>query len=252
MTMNMPDTFNYLEGDAFSFACHPGISCFTECCRDLNLVLTPYDLLRLKKSLNLSSADFLDQYTVIKPNVHNGFPAVLLKMMEDERRRCPFVTPTGCRIYEDRPGACRIYPIGRGVSKTQGQEGTREIHFVVKEAHCQGFGEPKEWTVGDWSQDQGLTPYSFYNDLWTEIITHKGSLISEEGLSQKLQMFFMVSYNLDQFRQFVFKSTFLKRFDFPEETLRKMGSDDEELLKQGLKWLKFVLFGERVISLRKE
>lgn len=248
--MNAPETFTYLEGDAFSFACHPGLSCFTECCRELNLVLTPYDLLRLKKCLALDSADLLEQYTIIKPNEHNGFPAVMLKMGEDERRRCPFVTPAGCRIYEDRPGACRIYPIGRGASKTQGQEGTREIYFVVREAHCRGFSEPREWTVSHWSHDQGLTPYTFFNDLWTEIITHKGSLISKEALPQKLQMFFMASYNLDQFRQFVFKSTFLKRFDLPEETVRKLESDDEELLKLGLDWLKFVLFGEKVIPLR--
>ncbi len=248
--MKPPETFTYLEGDAFSFACHSDLSCFTECCRDLNLVLTPYDILRLKKSLALTSADLLDQYTTIKPHEHNGFPAVLLKMQDDEGRRCPFVTPAGCRIYEDRPGACRIYPIGRGSSRTKGQEGAREIFFVVKESHCRGFYEPKEWTVSDWSKDQGLKPYTFYNDLWTEIITHKGSLGPEEMVPQKLQMFFMASYNLDQFRQFVFKSTFLQRFLIPEETVRKMESDDEELLKLGLEWLKFVLFGEKVIPLK--
>ncbi len=247
--MKISDPFEPLEGDSFSFACHPGIPCFTECCRDLNLVLTPYDLLRMKKSLILSSEALLDQYAVIKPNEHNGFPAVLLKMGEDERRRCPFVTPAGCRIYEDRPGACRIYPIGRGASKAQGQ-GTREIYFVVKEAHCQGFCEPKLWTVGEWCKDQGLTPYTLHNDLWTEIITHKGSLITEEGLSQKLQMFFMASYNLDQFRRFVFQSSFLKRFALPEETVRKMETDDEELLQLAFRWLKFVLFGEKAIPLK--
>ena len=31
----------------FTFACHPGVPCFTECCRELDLALTPYDVLRL-------------------------------------------------------------------------------------------------------------------------------------------------------------------------------------------------------------
>lgn len=248
--MNNQDPFEYLEGDTFSFACHPGVSCFTECCRDLNLVLTPYDILRLKKRLGLTSDDFIDQLTVIKANEHNGFPAVLLKMGEDERRTCPFVTPSGCRIYEDRPGACRIYPIGRASSRTQGQEGAKEFFFVVREAHCQGFREPRDWTIEAWSQDQGLSPYTVFNDLWTEIITHKGPPRSQDAVSQKLQMFFMASYNLDQFRRFVFQSSFLKRFMIPEERVKQMESDDEELLKLAFEWLKFVLYGEKTLPVR--
>ena len=248
--MAAQEPFDFLEGESFSFACHPGVTCFTECCRDLNLGLTPYDLLRLRKALNLNSSELLDQYTIIKPNEHNGFPAVGLKMNEDERRTCPFVTLAGCRIYEDRPGACRIYPIGRASSRTQGQAGAREFFFVVKEAHCQGFQEPRPWTVTSWGEDQGLGPYTVYNDLWMEIITHKGGLSSKEAVAQKLQMFSMASYNLDQFRQFVFKSTFLQRFSIPEETVKKMEEDDEELLKLAMQWLKFFLFGEKTIPLR--
>lgn len=250
--MSTQEQIEYLEGDSFSFACHSGLACFTDCCRNLNLALTPYDILRLKKSLGLTSSDFLDQFAIIKPNEQNGFPAVLLKMMADEGQPCPFVTPTGCRIYDDRPGACRIYPLGRASSRTKGQEGAREFYFVVRESHCQGFRESRSWTTTTWSQNQGLSPYSFYNDLWTEIITHKGTFTSPEAVDQKLQMFFMASYNLDQFRQFVFKSTFLKRFVIPEEMVGKMKEDDEELLKLAFKWLKFVLFGEKVFLLRQD
>jgi uncharacterized protein len=250
--MDHPQPFEYLEDNTFSFACHPGLSCFTECCRDLRLALTPYDILRLKNRLGLSSDEFLDQYTTIKPGEHNGFPAALLKMEEDVRRTCPFVTPSGCRLYEDRPGACRIYPIGRASSRTQGQGRAREFHFVVKEEHCLGFNEPKPWTIELWSLDQGLRPYSFFNDEWTEIITHKGSLGSGETVSRKMQMFFMACYNLDKFRRFVFGSTFLHRFNIPEETINRIKTDDEELLKMSFQWLKFSLFGESGIPLRQE
>jgi uncharacterized protein len=244
--------FNFLEGDTFSFACHPGVSCFTECCRDLKLVLTPYDLLRLKKALGLVSSDLLDQFVVIKPQEFNGFPGVFLKMKEDERHTCPFVSPEGCNVYKDRPGACRIYPIGRASSKTKGQDEAKEFHFLVKEDHCLGFDEVNEWSVKGWSQDQGLEPYTFFNDCWTGIIQHKGSLGPEALIPQKLQMFFMASYNLDQFRQFVLKSTFLKRFFISEERIQKIESDDEELLRLAFQWLKQVLFGEMIIPLRQE
>ena len=35
----------------FKFSCHPKVSCFNQCCRDVNIFLTPYDVLRMKKRL---------------------------------------------------------------------------------------------------------------------------------------------------------------------------------------------------------
>jgi hypothetical protein len=49
----------------FKFKCHPGVACFTECCRDINIILTPYDIIRLKNRLDLSSEEFLALYTRI-------------------------------------------------------------------------------------------------------------------------------------------------------------------------------------------
>ena len=37
--------------DTFQFACHPGVSCFNRCCGDVNIFLSPYDVLRLKTGL---------------------------------------------------------------------------------------------------------------------------------------------------------------------------------------------------------
>jgi Fe-S-cluster containining protein len=242
----------YLDDETFSFACHPGLTCFNECCRDLKLVLTPYDILRLKKHLGLSSMDFLDRYVDIETGAHNNFPGVFLKMNQDQGRTCPFVTPAGCRVYPDRPGACRIYPLGRGSSKTKGQPATRELFFTIRENHCRGFEEPRSWSAETWMGDQGLVPYNYFNDLWMEIITHKGSLGAEETISKKLQMFFMASYNLDQFRQFVLKTRFLERFEVPETLERPIREDDEALLRLALQWLPFAFWGEPTLKLKED
>jgi hypothetical protein len=250
--METAETFDYLGQEPFSFACHPSLPCFTECCRDLKLVLTPYDILRLKHRLGLSSGDFLDRFTETKLGEHRGFPGVLLAMRDNELRTCPFVSPSGCRVYEDRPGACRIYPLGRASSLTRGQPESRQFYFLVRESHCRGFQEPTCWTVESWSANQGLEMYALFNDLWTAIITHKGSLGPQEFIPKKLQMFFMASYNLDPFRQFVFGSKFLTRFDLDRETLRKIENEDEALLKLAFKWLNFALFGEKTLLIRKD
>ena len=57
-------------------------------------------------------------------------------------------------------------------------------------------------------------------------------------------MFFMVSYNIDKFRKFVFESTFLERFELDAETIEKIKTDEVELLKFGVNWLKGILFKE--------
>ena len=50
----------------FKFRCHKDIKCFTKCCSNIDILLTPYDVLRLKKRLKLSSAEFLSNYTYVK------------------------------------------------------------------------------------------------------------------------------------------------------------------------------------------
>src|SRR5210317_1000027 len=113
--MQFPDNVTRLCGQKpFSFGCHPKVSCFTECCRELDLILTPYDVLRLCRELLIKPADFIERYVVEELDENGVFPVLYLGMVDDGRASCPFVSRDGCRVYNGRPGACRAYPIGRG------------------------------------------------------------------------------------------------------------------------------------------
>ena len=105
---NEQGSFYPLKAGTFKFRCHKDIPCFTECCADLKLLLTPYDILRLKNRLDLSSDAFLEKYSKTILDNNARFPMIRLQMLDDNKKRCPFVTPDGCSVYEDRPGACRI------------------------------------------------------------------------------------------------------------------------------------------------
>ncbi len=50
------------ENSRFKFRCHKGVSCFTACCSNINIVLPPYDLLRLRKRLGMTTEEFINQY----------------------------------------------------------------------------------------------------------------------------------------------------------------------------------------------
>ena len=96
----------------FTFTCGPELPCFTVCCSNLDLLLTPYDLLRLQRRLGLSSEQFLARYTERQLRGRAGLPFLFLRMREDDKKSCPFLTPQGCAVYSDRPLACRLYPLG--------------------------------------------------------------------------------------------------------------------------------------------
>lgn len=109
------DIIRPLTEDRLRFLCHRKIACFNACCADLCLVLTPYDILRIKRHLGLTSSTFLEDYT--EPHEgHPAFPLIRLKMGDDKIHSCPFVTDAGCSVYEDRPVSCRLYPLGRAAT----------------------------------------------------------------------------------------------------------------------------------------
>jgi hypothetical protein len=63
-------------------------------------------------------------------------------------------------------------------------------------------------------------------------------------------MAFMATYNIDRFRDFVFHSSFLKRYKVKAAVLKKLKADDEELLKFGFDWVKLFLWNIKTKKIR--
>jgi hypothetical protein len=235
----------------FSFSCHRGLSCFSKCCADVNIFLTPYDVLRMKKALDLSSDEFLEKYTLPLILEEQQLPVALLKMGDDKQKKCPFVTPEGCGIYPDRPWACRMYPLGLASSKPAG--GDEEFCFIVEEdSVCFGFQEDREWTVKAWLDNQEVDTYNKKSEAYMQLTMHKRFQEGKKLGPSKVQMFYQTCYNLDRFRRGLFESTFFNRFDVEPETIEKIRTDDEALLDFGLGWLRFSLFGESTLKIKDE
>lgn len=234
-----------------TFNCHPGVKCFTACCSNVNIALPPYDLMRIKKRLGITTAEFMEKYGEIEILEKTLLPVVTMRMSSDGRRSCPFVTEKGCTIYEDRPNICRYYPVGMATLRKQDAEkGKDEFYFMVKEDHCKGFEEEKQWTIDEWRADQQADLYDEMNRGWMEVLIKKKSFGQHEFPDRKNELFFKVSTDLDYFRMFVFESSFLDIFDVPAEQVEKMRTDDVELLKFSYEWLKHALFAEETMELR--
>lgn len=229
--------------DTFQFSCRPGIGCFNCCCSDLNQYLTPYDILRLKKRLELSSGEFLGRYTSHHIGPESGLPIVTLKMSEHENLNCPFVGQAGCTVYPDRPGSCRIYPLARIVQRRPNQNACEEFHVVIKEPHCLGFKEPKEWTVREWKQDQEVALYDKMNDLLMDIISLKNRSNRRRLDHRENELFYLACYDLDRFRELVFEKRLWEGRPVEGETIRDLEEDNVALMRFGIEWIKGRLFG---------
>jgi len=242
----------YTEDDRFSFCCHTNISCFNKCCADVNIFLSPYDILRMKNHLGMTSEQFLERYTLMPTDRHQKYPVVLLEMTDAEDKHCSFVDDEkGCTIYEDRPWACRMYPVGLaspGDDNPAAEE--KEFYFLIRDTFCMGHEEDKGWTIREWISNQGVETYNEMGRRFKEVAMHKWFENGKDLSPQQVDMFFMVCYNLDTFRRMIFESSFLAKFEVDEARQEDIRRDDVELLKFGFDWLKFSLFGEPTITIK--
>lgn len=236
-----------LGGAPFSFRCHPGVSCFTVCCKKVELDLYPYDIIRLKNSLGVDSESFMRTHTELKRGANPYFPTVILKQAETKGGpHCPFLSETGCTVYRDRPTSCRTYPLERAVERAPEKGRAKDYYFLVKHDYCKGHEEDRQITATQWVRSQQLDQFNLMNDLWTEIDTLFASNPWQgEGTGgPKQQLAFMVCYDIDGFRQFASQQRLFDQFVVARDQKRRIEKDDAELLKFGFEWLKDI-FGSR-------
>ncbi|MGC9194253.1 MAG: YkgJ family cysteine cluster protein [Syntrophobacteraceae bacterium] len=238
----------------FSFKCHKDISCFNKCCHHTDMLLTPYDVVRMKNRLGLSSTEFLHKYTYTHIDEQSSHPFAVLTMSENEGGACAFLTPEGCSIYEDRPASCRYYPVGKGlmIRDTENGPAPVDFYFFIRQPTCRGYDEVNEWTIGQWREVQGVDVYDEMNREWQEIQLRRDNPDKPKLDEQKQSLMYMASYDLDKFRQFVFQSGFLNLFELDPAEVEKMKDDEVALMKFGFKYLKYILLLEETLKIKDE
>ena len=235
LTPIMPD-------EQFGFGCSPGVACFNACCRDLNQSLYPYDILRLKKRLRLSSSEFLERYTTQHIGPGSGLPIVTLRPNDAGRLTCPFVSEKGCGVYSDRPSSCRTYPLVRAISRSRETGKITERFMLLKEPHCLGFNEPQKQTVRQWIEGQEIETYNSINDKLMQIIRLKNQVRPGPLDLKSRHQVYLALYDLDNFRNQIFKNKLLDNADVDPQKLAAVKTDDTALLEVGIQWVKQALF----------
>lgn len=245
----VPEAF---DGDReIRFRCRKGIECWNACCSDIDITLTPYDVLRLKKRLGLDSATFLREHTFPYEMEKDGIAGVKLKPVE-AGTACRFMRPEGCSVYDDRPTACRYYPVALLAMRRQGESVDRDSFALVKEPHCAGHREARTITVTDYRREQGAVEYDAAARGWRQLVLKKlssGPTVGKPSARSR-ELFFMACYDLDRFRAFVASDAFAALYDVAEERAAGAFDADEPLLAFAFRFLRHALFGEETMRPR--
>ena len=175
-----------------------------------------------------------------------------MRMSENDEKTCPFLTPSGCSVYTDRPDTCRTFPLEQGILYDADTKKDVPVYLFRPPDFCLGQHENTEWTISAWTSDQEAKQYHHMTIRWAEI---KRMFLAdpwggERPQGSKAKMTFMAVYNVDRFREFIFQSSFLKRYKVKTALLKKLKADDVELLKFGFSWVKFFLWGIKSKQMR--
>ncbi|MDA8098971.1 MAG: YkgJ family cysteine cluster protein [Nitrospiraceae bacterium] len=166
MTTSIRKTIRIAGSDAESLC--PGdpvqLSCGTEgcpsnCCKNgPHIILNPYEIARICTASGMSYEDLLD---IVETDRANGFPLVMLP----RDPFCHFWTDAGCRIYDSRPLACRLFPLGRVF-----EDGAS--HFVLPDRNiCTGLAASPERTLEQYLAEQDTACLIAMADRWIEFVT---------------------------------------------------------------------------------
>jgi Fe-S-cluster containining protein len=238
------------QNEQFRFGCHAGLACFTRCCGDANILLTPIDVLRLARRLGVTTTEFLDKHALVPITRQLHLPVVMLRMGDDPDKRCPFVGEQGCAVYQDRPWSCRMFPLGMALPPARAGVEPQPVYFLCEHPFCEGPSQQQAWTVQDWRGHQGAVEQEEIEKGYREIVAHPWFIGGRRLDPKRIEIFHMACYDLDKFRRFVFESTFLERFELDPQFVEQLRNDDHALLSFAFCWLRFALFSESTLKVR--
>jgi Fe-S-cluster containining protein len=199
----------------FKFHCRPGLTCFNQCCRTPTILLSPYDILRLRQCLGITSGEFLERYTRRETDSLSNLPLIFLDAFSSPEGGCPFAGPEGCRVYAHRPAACRLFPITMGSQLTE--KGRLDYYFCRRLDYCQGFDTDIEWTVESWQANQGFREFAEARQGWLEILLKQGLQGPVELPSQVQALIPLVAYDPDEFRRLLLQPGVLPECELDEQ-----------------------------------
>lgn len=143
----------------FDFKCDQCGKCCTNSTIE-SILYKPYDLYKIAKGLKVNILEVIKNNAEIYIGDSSGFPiARMVGKLNFEQGGltmvCPFRKTVGdkhlCGIHEFKPGACKLFPLGRLSAFNKEKGGDPDIIYFMQEVTCGTKGELH--TIKDWVGD---------------------------------------------------------------------------------------------------
>lgn len=219
----------YDKNDMVRVGCGGCRGC-SECCSGMGntVVLDPLDIYRLTVGLGLTFEELM--IDKIELNVVDGIILPNLKMNTGSET-CGFLDGQGrCSIHTQRPGICRLFPLGRyyeksAVSHSPSQSDTPEVkrtfRYFLQVHECPAPNKTKV-RVSKWVDTPDLVKYEEFIKQWHYFLEDTQEIIEdapEETVKNAslliLKLFYIMPYEAGQ----DFYVQFAKRLSQAKEVL---------------------------------
>ena len=187
----------YGLNDMVKAGCEDCIGC-SACCQNMgaSIILDPYDIYRLTTQLEQTFEGL--RADKIELNVVDGMILPNLAMT-GERQQCAFLDENGrCGIHPQRPGICRLFPLGRLY-----ENGSFQYFLQVHECRKEKRTKVK---VRKWIDTPDINRYEAFINSWHYFLKDMQGALKRARSEEKeravnlyvLRLFYMQSYTSER------------------------------------------------------
>ena len=180
----------YTARDLVKAGCDDCRGCW-QCCTGMgeSVILDPWDLFQLEQGTGQDFSGLLA--SALELHVVDGVVLPNLRMAGPEER-CGFLSQEGrCRIHPNRPGFCRMFPLGR-IYQEEG------FHYFLQVQECPRQPKTKV-RVSKWLDIPDLKSYETFVFSWHRLLKKVEELLGqtqEPEAAKKLSLFLLQTFYL--------------------------------------------------------
>lgn len=199
--------------DKFRFSCKQCGKC---CINREDILLSPFDLFRAAKKLNMSPDEFAKKYC--DSYIGGTSKMVIVRLMpQGSIKRCPMLKDRKCSIHDAKPMVCAMYPIGRAFQLDPSRPGSEQIteesiQFIFNGAHC---GNSEQHTVREWLTSFNIPIKDEFFVIWQKTVSQIGDIMryaeTHHANEKLVDLIYTVVYGL-MYMEYDIRQEFMPQF----------------------------------------
>ena len=160
--------------EKFSFHC---TQCGACCINRDDILLTPKDVFRMSKELQMTQQEFVKKYCNVYIGFNSRMPLVRLQP-SGRNQHCPLLQDRRCIVHSVKPTVCALFPLGRGVCfKDSLCSEVLEFSYFLQQIDCGDDSE--EFTVREWLAQFGMQPEDEFFMKWMPFMSRLSEFLRE-------------------------------------------------------------------------